>query len=188
MTTLATGTRNSGTTEGGFSLLELLVTLLIIGITVSMINLSGANLRPRETRREATRLTALLQLAQQEAVLTGFDLALHITTSGYTFLRQDDDGRWQIIPKDDETLRPRTLPRGMTINATIEGEAVMPDSGEFTATGGTTAPHLVLFASGEVTPFSLALEDQYSSTLTTITSTYPGKIVLAPPPDNNLNP
>jgi len=54
----------------GFTLIEIMVVMVIIGVVLSFVTLSiGSNSLAREMAQEAQRLTYLLELAHQEAVM-----------------------------------------------------------------------------------------------------------------------
>jgi general secretion pathway protein H len=100
----------------GFTLIEMLVVLLIMGLFVGLVS---AVVRPDDRtvlRVEAERLAELLNLAATEASLTGKPIAWTADESSYRFWRADDNDLWSEID-DNELLRARTLPPGITISA-----------------------------------------------------------------------
>lgn len=110
---------SSDTTAGkfrGFTLLEVLVVILIMGLFVGLV---GAIVRPDDRgllRVEAERLGQLLELAAAESRLTGKSIAWSVDGPGYRFGRYQEDSGWSDVP-DSELLRRRTLPQGMTVSA-----------------------------------------------------------------------
>jgi len=103
----------------GFTLIELLVVLLIMGLLVGLVS---AIARPDDRgllRLEAERLAQLLDLAAAESRLTGNSTAWTADGPGYRFWRMAGDAegsaQWSEI-RDNDLLRPRTLPQGMTIS------------------------------------------------------------------------
>jgi general secretion pathway protein H len=137
----------------GFTLLELLVVLLIIGIVVSLATLSVGGNENRALHDEAQRLSALLDLASQESVLNGREMALQVDEQGYEFLIYDDDKQEWTPLEDDEVLRPRELPEDMQISAVVEGQ--QPEEGKF---GQTQASRIWILSSGEMSPFTLSIK------------------------------
>jgi general secretion pathway protein H len=94
----------------GFTLIEVLVVMLIIGVLATGLTLS---LRPdshRQIQDEAYRLARVLEQAV-DAAETGERIGLDWRPGGYGFRRLDDAGRWQ--PLDDELLRARDWPEGI---------------------------------------------------------------------------
>jgi len=99
----------------GFTLLEMLVVVLIMGILAGTIS---ARMRPGDRdllRVEASRLAQLLELAAQEARLSGTAIVWTSDGGGYRFWRQGGDDGWSEI-RDDDVLRARSLPHGMLIS------------------------------------------------------------------------
>jgi general secretion pathway protein H len=100
----------------GFTLIEMLVVLLIMGLMVGMVS---AIVRPDDRALvcvEADRLAQLLDLAAVEARLTGQSVAWTPDAEGYRFWRMTDEPRWAEL-RDNDALRPRTLPQGMRVAA-----------------------------------------------------------------------
>jgi general secretion pathway protein H len=98
----------------GFTLIEVLVVLMIIGLFVGLVS---AITRPDDRavlRLEAERLSQLLDFAAAEAQLTGKSIAWTADGSGYRFWRSADDANWSEI-RDGELLRARALPQGVAV-------------------------------------------------------------------------
>ncbi len=99
----------------GFTLIEMLVVLVIMGL---MVGLVSAVVRPDDAglvRLEAERLAQLLDLAGSEARLTGNSIAWTADGPGYRFWRLSGDGDWAEL-RDSDLLRARTLPASMNIS------------------------------------------------------------------------
>jgi general secretion pathway protein H len=137
----------------GFTLLELLVVLLIIGIVVSLATLSVGGNENRALRDEAQRLSALLELASQEAVLNGREMALQVDAQGYEFLIYDAENEEWVPLEDDDVFRSRELPEGMQLSAVVEGQ--QPEEGKF---GQSRASRIWILSSGEMSPFTLSVK------------------------------
>ena len=137
--------------ERGFTILELLVVLVIIGIVVSMATLAVGGNEARTLRDEAQRLTALLDLAIQESVLNGREMALEVDESSYQFLAYVDE-EWLPLAEVDE-FRLRELPLGIQLEAEVEGQAAAED-----LFGETEASQVWIMSSGEVSPFTITLK------------------------------
>jgi general secretion pathway protein H len=160
-TGLSTERRRPGPTRAaGFSLIELLVVIVILGIMVSMVVLSMGTLRsddPAET--EARRLTALIEFISEEALLQGRDFGVEFLEDGYRFLSWDPDAQLWSVVDDEATLRRRTLPASLEVVLAVDGREVAIDSGRRGADRpqDELAPHVAIFSSGEFTPFELFL-------------------------------
>ena len=146
----------------GFTLLELMVVLVLIGIIFSfaMLSLGGddvARLMERETRR----LVTLLDMASEEAVIRGEDLAVHFTDTGYAFmvLRQNS---WTDL-EDDPLLKPRVLPAGIELDLEIDEEPpLVGESDPDEKSDDNPVPQVYILSSGEMTPFTMTLQSAQS--------------------------
>lgn len=172
MRTLATGTSNdrlisvSGRLRG-FTLIEVLVVVVIVGIISSVVLLSTSLIDDeREIRREARRLASLVELAGDEALLQGRDFGLELARGGYRFVEYDpQQDRWFEVP-GDELLRPRRLPEHLEFELYVEDRRVQLSEkharlgNEDSPTGerrADYAPHALILSSGQLSPFDLRL-------------------------------
>lgn len=137
--------------QAGFTLIEILVVLVIMSITISFAVLSLGNRDAGEPiAKEARRLTRLLSLASEEAILQSRQLALEISHNRYRFVAYDGQ-HWEAI-QDDNLLRERKLPDGVFVDLDVEGDSVTIDNKR-----ASTANRIYLFSSGEITPFTMTL-------------------------------
>ena len=152
--------------ERGFTLIELLVSIVIIGIVLSIavLSLSLAG-NDRDVRKEAQRLMAILEIAQDDAVLQGREFGIEFTSTGYRFVEYDVFGAlWLEIPGED-LLRLRSLPDDYEFSLFLEDKRITLDDdpadlGDEDDNGPTAdarnyAPHVMIFSSGDMTPFEL---------------------------------
>lgn len=149
--TSATG---SSRRAAGFSLVELLVVVAMIGLLGSAVLLT---LPPTGTSAgdQAERLAAHLLRAREEAVLGNRAVAVRVGRDGYHFLKRDGGG-WREL--EAPPFHPRRFADG--IRASVGGDAEVVRF-EFDATGGGApgdlrlddgdgAVRLVLDETGEV--------------------------------------
>jgi general secretion pathway protein H len=99
--------------SAGFTLLELLVVVVLIGLTTTLVLLNIAPDDRDLVRREADRLAQLVEQARDEAIGTGASLALQAGPGGYRFLRRDIERRWQVVAEAPFT--PQQFPPGVSI-------------------------------------------------------------------------
>jgi len=142
----------------GFTLLELLVVLVMIGIILTFAMLSiGDGGRQDRLEQEARRLQALFSLASEEAVLRSLELGVVLQRQGYRFVGYDGEA-WQPLA-GDSLFREHALPEAMELKLFIDGLpvelAALPEEGADGDAG--PAPQLLFFSSGERQPFELTL-------------------------------
>lgn len=89
----------------GFTLLELLVVLVIAGITLGMVTLNALPNARQLLQDEAQRIALLLQVARDEAILRNVPIAFEAEPNGYRFMIRSGK-TWQQL-NDDELLRER---------------------------------------------------------------------------------
>ena len=135
--------------ERGFTLLELLAVIIIIGVIVSFANLSIGQNTSRIVQDEAERLHGLIQLAGEEAVLQGRELALEFERHRYRFLELGNEG-WQVVA-EDKMFRERELPDAVDLELLLENtKASFDDKNKL--------PKIFILSSGELTPFDMTLK------------------------------
>jgi general secretion pathway protein H len=137
----------------GFTLLEILIVVLLVGIITSFAVLSiGSRALDDRLDTEARRLNELFQLAADEAVLQGIELGFTHTAEGYAFLALKD-GQW--LQAEEGVLRPRPLVEPFYLQLRVEGRTVPPAGLE--KNDEPLKPQVMLLSSGEATAFNLEL-------------------------------
>ncbi len=148
---LTTGPAGPSRAAAGFTLIEILVVVAIIGIMVSMATLSVSRQPDGVLEEEGRRITALIKLASEESILNASDMAMELYKNGYRFSLLEADG--SLTPVDAEeapVYRPRELPEGVVLEAEINGEPV-----ELALEYDERPPAVFILSSGELTPFVL---------------------------------
>jgi general secretion pathway protein H len=151
--------------SAGFTLLELMVVLVIIGIifTFAVLSLGGDDLGEL-MEQESERMVTLLELASDEAILRGEELAVLFSEDGYEFLVLNED-RWQKTA-EDRLLKAYTLPADIELRLEIEGEPPILTASAAEAGQGVDEeedederlqPQVFILSSGEMTPFTVIL-------------------------------
>ncbi|NOX08839.1 MAG: type II secretion system minor pseudopilin GspH [Gammaproteobacteria bacterium] len=156
--------RTSGS-ESGFTLLELLVVVLLIGIVMSFAVLSiGGDSRSVELEREAKRLLALIGYAGEQSVLRTQEWGIRFEDTGYSFMVLNNDNWIDVV--NNNTLRARKLPNGVNLKLSIEALEVNMDPGfdldkdEDEDQLQIKKPMIFILSSGEITPFSVDFRAQ----------------------------
>lgn len=148
----------------GFTLIEILVAILIVAILMSAAMLSfNRSSGEDDVRDEARRFMALVQLAQDDAIMQGRDFGLDFAVGGYRFVEYDPfTNRWAETLNDDY-LQYWTLPEGIEFELFLEDQRVLLDTeldvidydGASNQPDDSYAPQLLIFSSGDTTPFEL---------------------------------
>jgi general secretion pathway protein H len=190
---------------GGFSLIELLVVIMVIGVLATMITLSiGVTGGDREIEQEQDRLQALIELAAEEAILQGREIGIRFYPHRYEFSTETWEteeveevertvASWALLA-DDPLLKPRTLDDEIEIELEIDDRAVLlepyeerretkrpsseseRDRGRKEDEEDAYQPQVFVFSSGDVTPFTLTLRRQFANRGLTFTVDAEGTI------------
>jgi len=159
--------------QKGFTLLELIVVTLIVGVIIGSVGLSSSLNRQVDVKEEIERLAALIDLAAQESVFKSTEIAVEFEENNYRFLTLVDN-EWQTI-EADRLLRERQLPASLEIELFIEGERK-----EIFELGldadKKVPPRIFLLSSGELTPFEVNLKSSEGNTLYTLTGDINGAL------------
>ncbi len=139
----------------GFTLLELLVVLMMIGVILSVAVLSlGDGGRGDRIHEEGKRITLLFNLLSQEAVLNSTEYGVHLKSDGYSFVRYVE-GNWQPVGEDTLFIE-RHLPTDMELILYQDKVRVsLQPAMRFADEGEVITPQLIFFSSAERTPFEL---------------------------------
>ena len=165
----------------GFTLIELMVVIFIMGIVASFATLSVGQSQTRVLQDEVKRLQSLLTLGSDEAVLQSEEFAIEVYRNGYRFMQleqTDQEWAWQPV-RGNAIFRARCFPEGVALAAEIEGtpapleildcaaevakldaekaEVETSTSKGLNAAEEDVPPRIFLLSSGEMTPFELTL-------------------------------
>ncbi len=152
----------------GFTLIEVLVVIVIIGIISAVVLLGLGNLGDdRDLQTEARRITSLIEMASDEATLQGRDFGLELLQTGYRFVEHEPlTGRWSEVVGDD-LMRLRQLAQDTEFELFLEDRHVLldidaADSARNDDTDGNDLsqdylPHILILSSGDITPFRLEI-------------------------------
>lgn len=105
---------NSYSFQSGFTLLELLVVMVVMGISLGIVIPMLMPDDGTRLREEGARLALLLENAGLEARSSGRAMAWSGEDSSYFFWRKNDYNEWARIV-DDTEFRVRQLPEGIRI-------------------------------------------------------------------------
>lgn len=94
-------------TQQGFTLIELMVVLVIVGIMSAAISLSIKPAPAQLLRKDAQRLVQVLQIAQAEARADGRPIRWLADSKGFRFSRPHASGSGVEYFSEDPQLRPQ---------------------------------------------------------------------------------
>jgi general secretion pathway protein H len=89
----------------GFTLLELLVVMVIAGLTLGMVSFNAMPSERKILQNESQRIAILLQMARDEAIVRNRPIAFQVDGQGYRFLIREENV-WSALTQDD-LLRER---------------------------------------------------------------------------------
>ncbi|WP_236559663.1 type II secretion system minor pseudopilin GspH [Colwellia sp. 20A7] len=168
--------RTFTTKNKGFTLLEVLVVIALIGLIISAVQFNFSTKRPEDTLKKVSyEFSTLFESAANYGLLNNIELGLYIDKSSYQFLGYDGL-KWSEIPEQD-WLAAQELPEGVTFTLELDDlpieEPLLFDSSAF----GTEeesylsfddiektkksddekglTPQVYILSGGDITPFSL---------------------------------
>ncbi len=176
----------SRTVAAGFSLLEIMIVVVIMGILVSIFTLSMGSFSDDATNEHARRLEALINLATEEASMQGREIGLRFYQHGYEFstripdLNEDGVLIWRWLPlEDDKLLKARDLGEDFAVDLIIEGKEVDLDYDR--KEDEEYKPQIYLFSSGDLAPpFNARIRSSFSDHAVLIIAEIDGKVEVKP--------
>ncbi|MHA3840777.1 GspH/FimT family pseudopilin [Sphingomonas aestuarii] len=107
------GAATHGIAQQGFTLVELMVVLVLIGLAASVVMLAARG-PDAAAGDEAARLALRIAGARDRAIVDGRSTRVEFVADGYRFA-QRSGGEWVTVT--DRGLRATTLPSGVTLGA-----------------------------------------------------------------------
>jgi type II secretion system protein H len=168
--------------QRGFTLIEILVVVVIIGVVVLGAILSlGATGKDSQLERERDRLSALMAYVHERGGMLTLEYGIRCGQHGYRFVYFDNITNQWAPETVDDTLRPRRLPAGLALQMLVEGRPIVLDDKALTLSksattpaGGTVStlgdmpssfsnqladnsPQIMLFSNGDTNTFALTI-------------------------------
>jgi general secretion pathway protein H len=179
--------------SGGFTLIEILVVIVIVGIVMTIailsITLAGGD---SQLRDEAQRMVSLVEVAQDESLLQGREFGVEFMQGSYRFVEYDPLTRqWGEIVGDD-TLRLRQLPEELELELFIEDRRVILKTDPARMQRDEKdrpgieqyAPHLLIYSSGDMSPFELHFVRRIDDSLLAVRGDFAGRLEIVTPEDS----
>jgi general secretion pathway protein H len=150
--------------RAGFTLLELLVVIVMVAVLMGTVVLgfTGADTEQR-LRGSADQLAYTIELARQYALQRNREWGLYVEPDAIQFVEFDPEQKIWV----ERTERPfgsaEYLPQ---VELRVEADEFEQLSGD----DDQDLPEVILFSSGEVTPFTVYLEPQWDTRAWEVTS------------------
>lgn len=160
MRKLVTGMRNNQ----GFTLIEIMVVIVIIGITVGFALIAFGDFG--ESKRilfAAEQLVNNLRLAQQQAILETSTLGLRIDNTSYQILQLQSNSQWHPI-SNKGVFKVNYFPQNTLVTLKTNHH---PQPG---------TPAIIINASGDLTPFTLNFGSNKEHEIALLTGTRNGDL------------
>lgn len=135
--------RNRPHADGGFTLVEAMTALMLIGLLVGAVVLMVPG-PDRTTRDFAAQLGARLAQASDESIIANKPIALAISDEGYGFMRLEENGWLRLSQRG--ALSFRAWPEGADVQVEASGAPANEDVriAHFDALGGSTPARLLI--------------------------------------------
>lgn len=125
----------------GFTLIEVMVVLVIMGLVATGISVGLDSLRGRDTEQALKRLRLVLEASADRAQVRGRPIVIEFLPDGYRFAALDADDNWRPLI-DPPVFAERPLPPGLTwLGLRLEGQ---PEVSAPRLLFGTQAPEYEL--------------------------------------------
>jgi general secretion pathway protein H len=138
----------------GFTLVEILIVILIIGISLSLVVANLFVSEEERVRQEAERIMAMVERTRDQAAFSGYAIAMRLTDDGVQFMERDPnqiDPVWRNATTD--TLTPRAWSQGIRVEITTAGSKtpaqIRPADDE------KAPPHVTFAPTGVGVPFTM---------------------------------
>lgn len=184
--------------QRGFTLIEMLVVMLIIGIITMVATISFKAVQHDPAKGVAGQLADLAAAGAEQAMMQGQEYGLRVEQHAYSFYVYD--GRqWQPV-KDDSLFYRRDLGDEVTLSLQLEGtpatlapppatlqeaEGAATSAAPAAATGGTQRqqdkPQVLLLSSGELPAFRIAVTGAATHDVYTVKGTLADGICVIDP-------
>jgi general secretion pathway protein H len=163
---------------GGFTLVEILVVVVIIGVLSAGLLLSvSLTGRDQDLEKESDRLLNLMNYAREQSELQTREYGIIIQDDNYEFVSYDvHKDIWRPIIEDD-ILRLRRLPYGLDFKLVVETRPVVLKKPK---DAKDKTPQVMIFSSGDVTQFELIMEREGGVHSVTILQDDKGNIIAKP--------
>lgn len=142
--------RRPATASRGFTLIEVMVVLVIVGIVAAGVTLSLGSMQGRDAGLALERFRRVLEATAERAMTRGQPQAIELLADGYRFWAQGDDGNWHVLA-DPPVFVERTLPPDMAWGSLSRGGQASVGVGQRLAFGTRTPEYELLIRTAQGT-------------------------------------
>ncbi|MEH8017292.1 type II secretion system minor pseudopilin GspH [Rheinheimera muenzenbergensis] len=159
----------------GFTLLELMLVILLVGLLATMVtlNFSGES-RHEKLSKEAERFQQITQYVAETALLKQQEWGLYVLTDRYGFLYYDYDSAKWLAAEEPDGLREHKLPQDISMTLELDGLEAAEDNllsqldwqldeeqqDAEEQQDIPVLPQVFILSSGEISPFKLLFAEQ----------------------------
>jgi len=163
MLRLVIGMQNSNNAEG-FTLIEILVVVLIIGITIGFALLAFGDFGgARRIVMSAEQFINYVKFIQHEAIIESNTLGISVNNNGYQVLRFNNKNKWQPLP-NRSVFQFQKFPENSIV--------------EFDKNKKISNPAIIINASGDMNEFKLNFSSAKDKPIVYVYGKRNGKITL----------
>lgn len=133
--------------QRGFTLIELMLVILIIGLMVGTVSLALPDSANKQRQQLASRLHAQINLASQQSVFQNKDIGLWVSGVSYNFYQFEGD-RWTLL-EPQSRFSPRPLPPETYYELSLDGQPINVKDAQ--------QPQILFLSDGQMSSFQLSL-------------------------------
>ena len=154
--------------SSGFTLIEVLVVLVIIGITLGFALISFGDFgASRRMKAEIEHFQQLINVVQEQAILESTTYGINIKTNGYAVLRFKPPAQWEII-SSHPLFREKSFSEGVI--AHLESPTA------------TIKSLIIIHPSGNISPFKITFQSSKNHDTLILLGEYNGTVRLEQQP------
>ncbi|KPZ71382.1 MULTISPECIES: type II secretion system minor pseudopilin GspH [unclassified Shewanella] len=156
------------TRQAGFTLLEVLLVALLMGLTAAAVTMTTNTAGPEQAlTKTARQFIATTELVIEETILSGQFLGIVVEEDEYQFVYYKD-GKWEPLTGDRQ-LAPQQMEEGVMMSLLLDGLPLVQDDEEDESwfdeplideskedKKKNPEPQILLFPSGEMSTFELS--------------------------------